>query len=49
MYQVEVLPTERFISWLASQGKKGGQVKFPRVLSGAKLEQWKAFVAQSGQ
>jgi hypothetical protein len=42
--KLDVLPTEVFYDWLRSQGKEGGQTKFPRVLKKEKLESWLAFV-----
>lgn len=41
---LDILPTEVFYDWLRSQGKEGGQTKFPRVLKKEKLESWLAFV-----
>ncbi len=46
---VEVLPEDAFYSWLKSQGKVGGQHKFPRVLSGEKLAKWKAHLSYLAQ
>lgn len=45
---VRVLPGQVFIDYLASLGKAGGQSKFPRVLKGAVLEGWQAFLAKQG-
>lgn len=42
------LPVSFFYDWLRSQGKEGGQNKFPRVLKGAKAEAWLAFVRERG-
>ena len=41
---VELLPSNVFYDWLKSQGKQGGQHKFPRVLIGDKLTSWKSFI-----
>lgn len=41
---VDVLPVEQFIEFMRSRGKVGGQHKFPRVLKGAILEEWKRFL-----
>ncbi len=41
---VNVLPVNRFYEWMESRGKVGGQNKFPRVLKGALLEDWVAFI-----
>ena len=46
--KLDVLPTEVFYDWLRSQGKEGGQTKFPRVLKKEKLESWLAFVGSKG-
>jgi hypothetical protein len=43
---VDILPTQKFYSWLEAKGKSGGQNKFPRVLKNAQLEEWQAFIAQ---
>lgn len=42
--QVEVLPVKTFYDWMESKGKIGGQNKFPRVIKGAQLEDWKSFI-----
>jgi len=41
---VEVLPEHMFIDFLEQKGKMGGQHKFPRVLKGKLLDEWKAFL-----
>jgi hypothetical protein len=41
---VEVLPLSIFYDFLKSQGKEGGQNKFPRVLKNEKLEAWEVFI-----
>ncbi len=43
---VDILPENVFISFMESKGKMGGQHKFPRVLKGNALEEWKEFLAQ---
>lgn len=43
---VELLPSQMFYKWMKSQGKEGGQHKFPRVLKKEKLESWKAFLQE---
>ncbi len=43
---VELIPSQIFYKWMKSQGKEGGQHKFPRVLKKEKLESWKAFLDQ---
>jgi hypothetical protein len=39
-----VLPEKIFLDFMKSKGKEGGQHKFPRVLKGNMLEEWKAFL-----
>jgi hypothetical protein len=41
---VTVLPRERFMEFLAQQGRVGGQNKFPRVLKGAQIDKWEKFL-----
>ncbi|MDO9376848.1 MAG: GH3 auxin-responsive promoter family protein [Ferruginibacter sp.] len=41
---VTVLTQETFMEFMKSKGKIGGQHKFPRVLKGAMLEDWKKFL-----
>ena len=41
---VTVLPEETFMDFMKSKGKVGGQHKFPRVLKGKMLEDWKKFL-----
>lgn len=43
---VNVLPESMFMDFMHSKGKLGGQHKFPRVLKGKMLEEWKVFLAQ---
>jgi len=43
--KIDVLSEKRFLDFMQSQGKVGGQHKFPRVLKGAMLEKWQAFLA----
>ena len=43
--QVEIYSTRTFYDWMKKQGKEGAQVKFPRVLKGAKLECWQEYLA----
>ncbi len=43
---LDVLPEEAFYDWLKSEGKQGGQTKFPRVLKKEKLESWLSFLGQ---
>jgi len=41
---VEILPTQVFYDWMKSQGKEGGQNKFPRVLKNEKLDSWEEYL-----
>lgn len=41
---VSVLPEVTFMNFMKSKGKVGGQHKFPRVLKGKMLEDWKKFL-----
>lgn len=41
---LEVLPEESFMEFMRQKGKVGGQHKFPRVLKGKMLEDWKKFL-----
>jgi GH3 auxin-responsive promoter len=43
---MDVLPERKFMEFMASKGKVGGQHKFPRVLKGSMLLDWKAFLNQ---
>ncbi len=40
---VKTLPNHKFYEFLSKRGKTGGQVKFPRVMKGELLEEWKKF------
>lgn len=42
--QLEVLPEKTFMAFLERKGKMGGQHKFPRVLKGSLLEDWKNYL-----
>ena len=44
----EVRPSSDFYDWMRSQGKEGGQNKFPRVLKGEKAESWRVFLKKKG-
>jgi hypothetical protein len=41
---VEVIPNHVFTDWMRSNGKEGGQHKFPRVLKNERYESWKKHV-----
>jgi hypothetical protein len=43
---VNVLPEHVFMDFMEKKGKVGGQHKFPRVLKGQLLEEWKEFINQ---
>jgi hypothetical protein len=43
---VDVLPEKTFLDFMEKQGKMGGQHKFPRVLKGTKLDEWKMFLKE---
>lgn len=42
---LDVLPEDYFLEFMKLKGKVGGQHKFPRVLKGSILEDWKNFLA----
>ncbi|MCX8019654.1 MAG: GH3 auxin-responsive promoter family protein [Chitinophagaceae bacterium] len=42
---LDVLPEETFLKFMALKGKLGSQHKFPRVMKGKMLEDWKKFLA----
>lgn len=44
--RLDVLSEKRFLDFMQSLGKVGGQHKFPRVLKGTMLEKWQAFLAK---
>jgi hypothetical protein len=44
--RITVLKEEAFMTFLTTKGKIGGQHKFPRVLKGALLEEWKLFISK---
>ncbi len=41
---LEVLPIHTFYDWMRSEGKEGGQNKFPRVLKEKQLASWQNFI-----
>lgn len=43
---VKVLPAQAFLDFLEMKGKSGGQNKFPRVVKGDLLTEWKNFVSK---
>lgn len=43
---LDVLPEAAFMEFMKLKGKMGGQHKFPRVLKGKMLEDWKNFLAK---
>ena len=42
--QLTILKENTFLSFMESKGKIGGQHKFPRVIKGDLLKDWKAFI-----
>ncbi len=42
---LDVLPEDSFLEFMKQKGKMGGQHKFPRVVKGKMLQEWKKFVA----
>jgi hypothetical protein len=42
---VDVLPEQKFMGFMESKGKIGGQHKFPRVLKGKMLDDWHQYLA----
>ena len=44
--RITVLSEEAFMTFLKTKGKIGGQHKFPRVLKGNLLEEWKFFISK---
>ena len=46
---VNVLSEKDFMDFMRSKGKMGGQHKFPRVLKGRMLEEWKSYLAKAGK
>ncbi|MFM2359467.1 MAG: hypothetical protein RLY16_1460 [Bacteroidota bacterium] len=44
---VTVLPESKFMDFMQSKGKIGGQHKFPRVLKGKMLEDWQNFLQKN--
>lgn len=41
---LEVLPEDKFLKFMEQKGKLGSQHKFPRVMKGKMLEEWKSFL-----
>ncbi len=41
---VEVIPSSVFLDYLKAKGKEGAMNKFPRVMKGAQLEDWKRYL-----
>ena len=44
---VTILPEKCFLEFMEIKGKVGGQHKFPRVLKGQMLEDWKLFISKN--
>jgi hypothetical protein len=47
--KVNVVPVDMFYDYNEKQNKKGGQVKFPRVMKEEVLEKWEEFLEQQDQ
>lgn len=45
--KAKVLPVAKFYEFMESKGKQGGQHKFPRVLKGNILAEWKEFISKN--
>jgi hypothetical protein len=45
---VKILPSAIFYDYMRSKGKEGAMNKFPRVMKGAQLEDWKTYVEARG-
>ena len=43
---LDVLPTQTFYDWMRSEGREGGQSKFPRVLKKERLAGWLRFLGK---
>jgi len=43
---VDIIPSQAFLDFLKQKGKIGSSNKFPRVLKGEMMNEWKAFVAE---
>ncbi|WP_132051443.1 GH3 family domain-containing protein [Pseudocnuella soli] len=46
---LEKLPEETFMGFMAQKGKLGSQHKFPRVLKGKMLQDWKEYLEKTGK
>ena len=44
---IQQLPEEAFLKFMQTKGKLGSQHKFPRVLKGKMLEDWKQFLSEN--
>jgi len=44
--RITVLSEDAFMAFLKTKGKIGGQHKFPRVLKGSMLQEWKLFISK---
>ena len=47
--QVEIVPPQLFLDYMRSQGKIGGQSKFPRVMKTKHFVEWETFIAGKRQ
>ena len=46
---VDVMPSHIFYDYMKSIGKSGGAFKFPRVLKGQKLIEWKNYLGNKAK
>jgi hypothetical protein len=46
---VRILPAQVFLNFMEKEGKLGSQHKFPRVMKGKMLQEWKQFLRQNSQ
>ena len=42
---IDILPTHVFYDFMEKTGKIGGATKFPRVMKGKRLEDWKEYIS----
>ena len=44
---IEIVPVSSFYDFLSFRGKKGAQIKFPKVMGNELFEQWEGFLKNS--
>lgn len=47
--ELRVVPSDTFYAYSEKQKKKGGQVKFPRVMKEEDFREWEEFAAEKQQ